>query len=287
VSESRPLSSLETADPVATAGVGNLIAAAEAALAEKPHQRTVLVQHQGRHYVAKRLAERPRRLLQTLLMRCLVKRVTGQPLPLRTLALSDAAHSMNYEAHRLAMLEANGRRVPHVMHHSHDYILLDHRGPTVARLLEKWPQETWRRELPRLARKLGTFHASGHWHGGAQIKNVTLQDGHFTRIDFEENFGEFLPLEVAQTVDLLLFLNSVSLAGPLDETESRFLLPVLLAEYVSVHPDNAVMRDTLLRSMPWFRLVSRLGRPFRRLTRKSLLRIEILLDVLDGFLRRP
>jgi tRNA A-37 threonylcarbamoyl transferase component Bud32 len=270
----------------ASSEAGGLIAAAEAALAAKPNHRTVAIRYQGRRYVAKRLAERPRRLLQVLLMRWLVRRITGQPLPLRTLALSDAAHSMNYEAHRLEVLEASGRRVPHVMYHSNDYILLDHRGPTVASLLEKWPQEIWRHELMRLAHKLGTFHNAGHWHGGAQIKNVTLEDGHFTRIDFEENFGEFLPLPVAQTVDLLLFLNSVSLAGPIDETEARYLLPVLLAEYVSAHPDNAVMRETLRRGMPWFRRIAWLGRPFRRFTRKSLRRVEIMIDVLDDFLQQ-
>lgn len=264
-----------------------LIAAAEAALAAKPEHRTVLVEHNGQRYIAKRLAEKPRRLVQTLFMRWLVKQITGQPLPLRTLSLSESASNMGYEAQRLEALAAAGAHVPPVAHKTADYLLLEHRGTVVASLLEKWSAETWRTELPRMAHELGAFHAAGLWHGGAQIKNVTLQDGIFTRIDFEENFGEFLPLPVVQANDLLLFLNSISVAGPIDEAESRRLLPVLLAEYTRANPDNTGIHDTLRRAMPWFHRIICLARPFRRYTRKSYLRMAILVDALDEFLSQP
>lgn len=270
-----------------TAAEANALAAAAAsALIAEPHSRTLVIEHGGQRYVAKRLAERPRRLIQTLFMRWLVKQITGQPLPLRTLALSEAASTMDYEARRLETLAAAGVRVPRVAHKTSEYLLLEHRGTVVASLLEKWSPDTWRTELTRMARELGDFHAAGLWHGGAQIKNVTLQDGVFTRIDFEENFGEFLPLPVTQATDLLLFLNSISLAGPLDEAESRRLLPILLAEYGHANPDHAGIRDTLHRAMPWFRRIVWLEYPFRRFTRKSHLRMVILVDALTGFLQQ-
>ncbi|HWT54649.1 MAG TPA: hypothetical protein VN066_07560 [Rhodocyclaceae bacterium] len=271
----------------AAAEVESLAAAAAAALAAKPNSRTLVIDHAGVRYVAKRLAERPRRLMQTLFMRWLVKQITGQPLPLRTLALSESAGSMDYEAQRLEALAAAGARVPRIAYKTSDYLLLEHRGTVVASLLEKWSPDVWRTELPRMARELGEFHAAGLWHGGAQIKNVTLQDGSFTRIDFEENFGEFLPLPVTQATDLLLFLNSISLAGPIDEAESRRLLPTLLAEYVRVHADHGGIRDTLRRAMPWFRRIVWLEHPFRRFTRKSHLRMVILVDTLGDFLTAP
>ncbi|HWU83739.1 MAG TPA: hypothetical protein VN028_00240, partial [Rhodocyclaceae bacterium] len=118
-----------------------LAQAAEAALAAEPAHRTVVVEHEGRRYVAKRLAEKPRRLLQTLFMRWLVKRITGQPLPLRTLALSAASHSMDYEARRLDALAAAGACVPQIALRSRDYLLLEHRGTVVASLLERWSPE--------------------------------------------------------------------------------------------------------------------------------------------------
>ena len=258
-----------------------LVSAAEAALTEKPQHRTLLIEHGGRRYIAKRLAERPRRLMQTLFMRWLVKRITGQPLPIRTLALSESASSMDYEAQRIATLAAAGARVPRIAHRTNEYLLLEHCGTVVASLLEKWAPDTWRSELPRMARELGEFHAAGLWHGGAQIKNVTLQDGCFTRIDFEENFGEFLPLPVTQTADLLLFLNSVSLAGPIDEAESRRILPLLLKEYLDAHADPAGILDTLNRARPLLGRIVGAARPFRRYTRKSYRRMVIIIDTLD------
>jgi tRNA A-37 threonylcarbamoyl transferase component Bud32 len=276
-----------TPDVRAAHELNALVGATETALSLDPEQRTLVVKHEGQRYIAKRLAERPRRMVQTLFMRWLVKRITGQPLPLRTLALSEAAGSMEYEGQRLRKLAAAGVSVPELIYRTPEYLLLEHRGTVVSSLLENWTQEIWRSELARLAHELGTFHAAGLWHGGAQIKNVTLQDGQFTRIDFEENFGEFLPLPVTQATDLLLFLNSVSLAGPIDEAESRHLLPVLLKTYLHANPNNAGIRDTLQRAMPWLRRIVWAEKPFQRFTRKSYLRMVIIVDTLDEYLQQP
>lgn len=261
----------------------SLIAAAEAALAAKPDRRTVLVVHDGRRYIAKRLAEQPRRLLQTLLTRWLVKRVTGQALPMRTLALAENAHSMDFEARRIDTLAAAGARVPHIAHRASAYLLLEHCGDVAAEHLERWTPEEWRRELPKLASELGEFHRCGLWHGGAQIKNVTLANGVSTRIDFEENFGEFLPLAVTQTVDLVLFLNSISLAGPIDEAESRCLLPQLIEHYLAAYPASGT-REVIARALPWLKGLTAVASPFRRFSRKGIRRVEILRDVWLDFL---
>ena len=69
--------------------------------------------------------------------------------------------------------------------------VLEFCGTVVATLLENWTRKSGVRELPRLATELGEFHKLGQWHGGAQIKNITMMDGECYRIDFEENFGEF------------------------------------------------------------------------------------------------
>ena len=257
-----------------------LEAAAKAAFGNRKH-RTVVFEHGGRRYVAKRLAEKPRKLLQTLFMRWLVKRITGQPLPLQTLALDSAARSMDFEARRLTALAAAGVRVPAVALLTPEFFVLDYCGQVVATLLEKWSPEVWRRELLRLAGELGEFHRAGHWHGGAQIKNVTLADGLSYRIDFEENFGEFLPLTASQAADLLLFLNSISLAGPVDDKESRQLLPQLLDAYFAAHPSAAV-KDVLRRTQPLLLTLARLATPFRRWSNKGIRRVRILAEALAG-----
>ena len=252
--------------------------AARAALAAGK-SRACLFAFAGQRYVVKRLAEQARRLSQILFMRWLVKRLTGQPLPLRTLALNQAAGGMDYEAKRLIGLAAAGVRVPAVALVQPEFFVLDYCGTVVATLLEDWDAPTWRRELTRLARELGEFHQAGHWHGGAQIKNVTLHDGLSYRIDFEENFGEYLPLAASQAADLVLFLNSISLAGPIDEAEARELLPGLLTAYFAAHPENEI-KTIIRRAIPLFSRLAAFAGLFQRWSRKGIRRILILTDVL-------
>jgi len=257
-----------------------LEAAARTALTTH-HSRALVFEFEGRRYVVKKLAEKPRKLIQTLFMRWLVKRLTGQPLPMRTLALSQAAGSMDFEARRLQSLAAADVRVPRVALVTPDFFVLDFCGTVVATLLEQWTADTWRKELPRLATELGEFHQAGQWHGGAQIKNITLHDGLNYRIDFEENFGEFLPLTVAQTADLILFLNSISLAGPVDEAESRRLLPELLACYFTANPDPEI-KQVIRRALPLLGTLSGIAGCFQRWSKKGIRRVLILVDVLRG-----
>ena len=148
-----------------------------------------------------------------------------------------------------------------------------------------WPPETWRRELPRLATELGEFHRAGHWHGGAQIKNITLQDGVSYRIDFEEDFGEFLPLPVAQAADLVLFLNSISLSGPIVEGEARRLLPQLIDQYFATNPDPEI-RGVIRRGFPLMKRLAGIARPFRRWSNRGIPRVLILADVFREYLER-
>ncbi|UCV04894.1 hypothetical protein [Dechloromonas denitrificans] len=257
-----------------------LQAAARAALAAHP-SRALVFDHAGRRYVVKKLAAKPRKLLQTLFMRWLVKRLTGQPLPLSTLALAEAAGSMDFEANRLKALAKAGVRVPRVVLVTPEFFILDYCGTVVATLLEDWPAATWRSELTRLAGELGEFHRAGQWHGGAQIKNITLHDGLSYRIDFEENFGEFLPLSAAQTADLVLFLNSISLAGPITESESRQLLPQLLDSYFAANPDPEI-KQVIRRARPVLKRLAAVAGLFQRWSKKGIRRVLILVDVLDG-----
>ena len=224
-------------------------------------------------------------------MRWLVKGITGQSLPMQTLRLADAATGVGFEARRLRALEQAGQRVPHLVHEGPDYLLLEHCGNTVANLLEDWTADTCRIEMENEARDLGAFHRAGQWHGASQIKNLTRHDGATWRIDFEEDFGELVPLPVVQALDIILFLNSVSLAGAVDEAESRRLLPRLLALCLEENPDVRV-RATLLRARPWVARLAWLSTPMRRRTvrgrqRKGALRLALLADALATLSDRP
>ena len=255
--------------------------AATRAVLATDSSRTCIFEHEGRRYVVKRLAAKPRKLIQTLFMRWLVKRLTGQRLPLETLALSEATSSMDFEATRLKDLAAAGIRVPRVALVTAEFFVLEYCGEVVQAQLKSWTPETWRRELPRLATELGEFHRAGHWHGGAQIKNVTLQDGVSYRIDFEEDFGEIMTLEMTQAADLALFLNSIPLSGPIGESEARQLLPQLIDRYFAANPNPEIM-NLIRHGLPLLKRLAALARPFRRWSKRGIPRVLIMVDVFSA-----
>jgi tRNA A-37 threonylcarbamoyl transferase component Bud32 len=262
-----------------------LEAAARAALAGN-QKRVRVFTHADATYIAKRPAAKPRRLTQILFLRWAVKRITGTALPTSTLALSGATSGMDYEAGRLKRLTADGVRVPRVALLTPEFFVLEHCGAIVEAHLANWPPATWRHELPRLASELGEFHRAGHWHGGTQIKNITLRDGVSYRIDFEEDFGEFLPLPVTQAADLVLFLNSISLSGPIVESEARKFLPQLIDHYFAANPDPEI-RDVIRRGLPLMKRLAGIARPFRRWSNRGIPRILILVDVFREYFDRP
>ncbi|MBP6777531.1 MAG: hypothetical protein KA151_09805, partial [Piscinibacter sp.] len=94
---------------------------------------------------------------------------------------------------------------------------------------------------------------------------LTRKDGQTWRIDFEETFGEHVPLPAAQAFDVVLFLNSISLRGPIDEAEARSLLPALMRAYLDANPDPEV-RAVFVRALPWARAAGALAAPLRSLS---------------------
>lgn len=266
-----------------------LVLAAEAALAASP-ARTLVFEHGGERYVAKRETAAARGAAPALLARWLARRVTGSALPKDAARLDTANAGAGFEARRLRELAAAGMRVPRVVHHGQGFIVMAHCGVTVASLLGSWDRATWRRELAALAAELGTFHRAGQWHGGAQIKNLTRRDGQTWRIDFEETFGEHVPLPAAQAFDLVLYVNSISLRGPVDAAEARVLLPALLHAYFDANPDPQV-RAVFARALPWARLAAWLSAPFRRLSsggrqRNGAMRLALLAESIGAELSR-
>ena len=82
---------------------------------------------------------------------------------------------------------------------------------------------------------------------------------------------------------------AIALAGPLEEAESRRLLPQLLNTWAGQQPDAAVI-DVLRRGERWLARLAWLSQPFRRRTRKGRqrkgpLRLAIVSDAITSFLK--
>lgn len=261
----------------------DLIEPARAALARSGRHVSAFEFH-GVRMFAKRLAPQHRHWFTTGPMLRLIASAADFP-PLR-LTPGDiaAAWRTDYELTRLDAMADGGVRVARVLARASDVIVLEDGGADVDRRLESWNEPTRKRELGRLADDLARFHRAGHWHGAAHIKNVTIDaDGGFRRIDFEENAGALVPLPIVQSADLLQFLNTIALAGPIGEHESAMLLAELVERYFDGHPSEGVVR-VLRRGLPWLESGLGLAALFGRRTSKGLRRARIEARVLSATL---
>ena len=75
--------------------------------------------------------------------------------------------------------------------------------------------------------------------------------------------------------------NAISLAGPVNEAESRRLLPELIAAYFAAHP-NPEIKAIIARAMPMMRTLAGMARPFQRFSRKGIRRVLIMVDILGA-----
>lgn len=114
---------------------------------------------------------------------------------------------INYEAQRLRDLQSH-IAVPQLLIEEPNYIVMTHCGEQVEPMLRC---EQRRNEfLPRIIDSLLELHKAKQWHGGAQVRNLTIQNDEIFRIDFEEKTGDVLPLALAQAYDLFLCFNSLT-----------------------------------------------------------------------------
>ncbi|WP_043518648.1 RIO1 family regulatory kinase/ATPase [Achromobacter arsenitoxydans] len=173
-------------------------------------------------------------------------------------------NGLAHEAERLAQLLQAGCRVPEVWWQEQNLLVLEYVGPDLAHLIRK-EDSTSRLWLTRAAAAdMAAFHARGLWHGGAQIRNLTLQDGEIWRIDFEENIGATLSRPLAQAYDLFQMLASLVSLRKLDDGDARTLGKLALEVYLESNPDPEV-KACLMRLA---RVLCAIAMPLRPLLRR-------------------
>lgn len=228
----------------------------------------------------------PRGTAQAFLLKMFCRFALGQSLPMATLRLAGGARRLADEAARLAALAASGEAVPQVVAFAADCMVLRHVGETLEHGMRSMSPTETTVALDAAIDDLARFHRAGHWHGGAQVKNMTRSAGLLYRIDFEEDIGAYLPLPIVQAYDLILLVNSVTLLHGMDEMASTELATHLLTRYFDRHPAGGEIRAVLRRAQPALAAVCRLLAPWRHRRGRSLKRIYVLRDALHESIGR-
>ena len=214
----------------------------------------------------------------------LAARVLGVALPWSVVRQRHGHSLLAFETQRLLALAAAGECVPEVLRYDAFELHTRDVGPTLDHVLVHTPNPDDQLALLCAAcADLAGFHARGHWHGGAQVRNMTWDGQQFFRIDFEEPLRPALSLPMVQAYELLQFAISVL----------RWVVPMapdamgrMLARYAQVAPVQAeALRGVLYELLPRLTRLQRVLAWWPRWRRsREHERLAVLLDALHRFM---
>lgn len=174
------------------------------------------------------------------------------------------------EAQRLAALAAAGVRVPHVLAHDDNWLLLSDLGHTTLELLIRHAEpdariEHWQRGADYILQ----VHRAGQYLSQAFARNFVSSPEHgLGAIDFEDDPGSAMSLSQAQLRDWLPYLFSTAIYF-----ESR--LPMLCDHiHAALAQEDKAVRDgvlTALRRTAWLRALRWLP---QRMQRRDVLKTQ-------------
>lgn len=172
---------------------------------------------------------RQRRVLRLRAMDLLARRL-GVPA-LRPPPRHPGQAGRDVEKRRLEELALLQVRVPHVLGHGADCLILSDLGQTLShRLRQATPQEAGAL-VASAATAIARVHKSGGYLGAPMGRNIAIDSqGCVGFLDFEEDPGEVMPLAQAQARDWLLFVAGVARHAPLSEDELSTMLAPSLRE---------------------------------------------------------
>ncbi|TNF58822.1 MAG: hypothetical protein EP306_12295 [Burkholderiales bacterium] len=231
-------------------------------------------------------AQRPLRSTGNALGVWLLSRLLGVPVPWRAIHQTDGAALLAYEHQRLLALAAAGEQVPPVLSFDGRQLTTGDVGHTLEHLLHRIPEAERLPLMCAAAADLAGFHARGHWHGGAQARNLTWDGRRFARLDFEECLHPPLPLPTVQLYDALQLV--MSLARFLEPLGAQAVFEVLQAYRragAGGVPDLAAFVRRLLPRLQW---VARMAGWSSRLDgSREVRRLRTVLDGMRAFVDAP
>jgi hypothetical protein len=188
-------------------------------------------------------------------------------------------------------LAAAGEAVPPVIAFDGHSLVTGDIGPMLAHVLSEQPEARRLATMCAASADLAAFHARGHWHGGAQIRNITWDGERFARLDFEEPLLPGMPLPTVQLYDALQLLFSLSHhLQPLGVDAVRSVLNAYddaLQAQSTVTGERPDLRAFLAHLLPRLRWVARVAGWSSRLDgSRELQRLRTVLDGMAAFVNQ-
>ncbi len=226
-------------------------------------------------------ADRPLRSLRKSMSIWLFAHFVGVPVPWGAVRQTDGAALLAFEHDRLRALAAAGEHVPAVLAFDGRSLTTGDVGDTLDHQLHRLPESGWLALMCAASADLAAFHARGHWHGGAQIRNITWDGRRFARLDFEERLQPGMPLATVQVYDMLqLLLSLARYFQPLGPGAVR----AVLQAYDDAGPGGHVLRAFIAHLLPRLQRVSRIAAWSKRLDgSRELVRLRTVLDGMAAF----
>ena len=226
-------------------------------------------------------ADRPLRSLGKSVGIWVFAHFVGVPVPWRAVRQTDGRALLAYEHERLQALAAAGEQVPPVLSFDGFSLTTGDVGDTVDHQLHRMPEGERLPLMCAASADLAAFHARGHWHGGAQLRNTTWDGERFARLDFEEQLQPGMALGTVQVYDVLQML--LSLARVLQPLGPGAVLAVLQA-YDAAGPGGPALRSFIEHLLPRLQRVSSIAAWSKRLdTSRELMRLRTVLEGMAAF----
>lgn len=191
------------------------------------------------------------------------------------------------EVERLKSLKAAGVKVPAVPLQGAQFFVMEYVGESLNDYLKKCRKTESPAQFEgyyqAVIDSLIDLHQRGQWHGGAQLRNLTIKGNELFRIDFEENTGNAMPLALAQAFDVIQ--SFISLAS---HTTDQQMGTALLLRYLEATQDAEVLR-ALRKTNRYLRWANRLVTPLlsKKMRQASDVRaILFLVAILDAAMEK-
>ena len=183
--------------------------------------------------------------------------------------------SIVYETEKIKRMHSLGIPVPSLILIEKKFFVMEDVGSPLYILLKKNPHI-----LPHIytaIELLGALHRKKEYHGGAQLRNITMKDSGLFFIDFEEKFSSEVSLELLQIRDVFMFLLCLS------KHNFEYDYYLLLEKYITAS-GNLDIKKELEKISNSLRPVKKLlkPKPIRNILDKDTLAFARLLDIISS-----